>query len=436
MMVKSGVAVLVALLFVCSPRANAQAVPFLLSSTSSRSNGMGGVSAGIVTDDPLASMMNPAQLGLQSLNTSYSFGGYYSDWSPEIPAANLSKYDYFSVAFDKGLILDRDSLGIPRMGLGFGYSRIVGISNYSYLIMTIDGLRPIIYSLSQSSDQLTLSYGVDYLVKASFGLTYKHIGSNMRYEDIGRASPNYTTDAYDFGVLFDIPVAAIISKASDSRFTIASNYDPFFDFTFGMSKNNLGGGYINNFDVYMTEPVPRYARVGMGLKLGVVTKTETGTFCPISFTWTVEANDLLLKLIPAQTDTIIDPATGLPVVRVTYDPHWEPQSGIGDIDFMNNVFFGRSNGAITTKRGWELTLFETISIRGSSVDQAPDLGEDHYNTIGLGVNCSQIIRWLTKQPSEHGSISHLNVLFDINGFEQGGGNSDFTLMSLTVTMSH
>jgi hypothetical protein len=58
------------------------AVPFLLFSASPEGNGMGGINASRITDDAMAELANPAQLGLQALHQFVSTGFYTSttDW--------------------------------------------------------------------------------------------------------------------------------------------------------------------------------------------------------------------------------------------------------------------------------------------------------------------------------------------------------------------
>jgi hypothetical protein len=65
----------------CSSQGDAT-LPFLLIPPSAEMNGMGETSVAVFSDDPLAMITNPAQLGMQSLSTHVSSGYNYANWLP------------------------------------------------------------------------------------------------------------------------------------------------------------------------------------------------------------------------------------------------------------------------------------------------------------------------------------------------------------------
>jgi hypothetical protein len=100
------------------------AVPFLLIHPSSSSNGMGSVSAAIVADDPIATIMNPAQLGMFGLQNYFSLSTY-SPKTQWLPSFGLSDLAYDVLALNAGYDLSR-VVELPYSTSGFGI-RIGGV---------------------------------------------------------------------------------------------------------------------------------------------------------------------------------------------------------------------------------------------------------------------------------------------------------------------
>jgi len=99
------------------------AVPFLLISSSPEGNGMGGATASTPTDDALATISNPGQLGLFSLNNGFNAEKYSpkTEWLPEFSLPGLT---YSSEAANVGANIGR-LCGLPfSLSAGFGYSRV------------------------------------------------------------------------------------------------------------------------------------------------------------------------------------------------------------------------------------------------------------------------------------------------------------------------
>jgi hypothetical protein len=79
------------------------AVPFLLISPYAEANGMGEASVAVITDDPLASIVNPAHLGMQVGKGRFSVGFNHSDWLPGFDIKNLY---YRTYAINAGISLN------------------------------------------------------------------------------------------------------------------------------------------------------------------------------------------------------------------------------------------------------------------------------------------------------------------------------------------
>jgi len=152
------------------------AVPFLLISPYAETNAMGQASVATFTDDPLAPFDNPAHLGMQSLRNYFSSGYNFSRWLPGFSQSNLW---YRTFAFNTGINL-RKLLGVePEVGFGLGYSSIY-LNLGDFIISGPGGPIPFgTYTAYETSDQYTLGVGINYWIKASGGITFKHIFSSL-----------------------------------------------------------------------------------------------------------------------------------------------------------------------------------------------------------------------------------------------------------------
>jgi hypothetical protein len=132
-------------------RAGETAVPFLLISPLTEANGMGEASVAISTDDPLAFITNPAQIGMGGHNRSVSFGYNYAEWLPGIVGTDLS---YQSFGLNAGANLKDIFTVAPDIDVGVGYSRIfLDLGRYTDTSPT--GPEPIgTYRSYETSDQL------------------------------------------------------------------------------------------------------------------------------------------------------------------------------------------------------------------------------------------------------------------------------------------
>ena len=94
---------------------------------------------------------------------------------------------------------------------------------------------------------------------------------------------------------------------------------------------------------------------------------------PLSFKWTIEANDLLIKS---------DPVTNLP----SY------QSGLGDINFFRELVQGKTNKETEKLKGWELNFGEILYVYGGSFEEDPERGNRRFSSNGYAVNLAGIMK--------------------------------------------
>lgn len=128
------------------------------------------------------------------------------------------------------------------------------------------------FNAYEKSEQYTVGVGINYWVKASGGITRKHILSN--------------TQVIRVQGQWEEPVQLL------------PNISPFLDFNIGRAKNNLGDKKVIYNDDDQIYFLPRYARVGIGFDLGIVYNKEEVEWQPLAFKWTIEANDVLVHRFP------------------------------------------------------------------------------------------------------------------------------------------
>jgi len=349
------------------------AVPFLEMPTNAEMNGMGYASVAHITDNPAALISNPAHLGMQCLDNSiFTVSENYSNW---LPAFNLNLW-MNTTAVNAGINLNKIFPNLPSLSVGISYSNIY--MNFGEFIRTgPDNPDPLgTFNAHDESSQLTLSVAADYYVRASLGITYKHVNSVLSNQPTAQepGSGKASADLYDLGFLVDVPFVPLISNIVNQPIPVYNNVSPLFNFSLGISENNFGQESIYYIDRTQADPLPRFARAGIELNLGLKYVKNNISWIPLSFKWTIEANDLLIN-----TDS-----SG----RSTY------QSGLGDINFFREVILGKTNKETEKLKGWELNLGETIYIYGGSLIEGPEAGNNNFTSGGYAVSISGLLKTL------------------------------------------
>jgi hypothetical protein len=385
---------------VCFAQLSTTALPFLLISPYTEANGMGEASVANHTDDPLALVSNPAHLGIVSQNNYFSFGHNFSNW---LPAFNLSDLWYRTFAFNAGISLKKlDENGLP-LSFGVGYSRIyLNLGTFTRTSLEPTPLETL--EAFESSDQFTVGIGVDYWIKGSVGMTYKHVVSHLA--PFGTAEEQGTGEGranlYDYGLLVDVPILDITSRLSNAQFQLLPHLTPFLDFSIGLSRNNFGQETISYTDRNQADPLPRNARAGIGFNFGFRYMKDEAEWRPLTFKWTIEASAMLAKSYPE---------TGY-------------KTGFGDIKFFHELVLGKTNRETEKKKGWELNFLELLSIRSGRFEEDPTRGNRHFNTSGWGLRFAGFAKLLRAMG---GSIVNEGLVgFIVNHFDVRYNHSQLT----------
>src|SRR5215831_7329636 len=122
-MLKSAVSV--SLLFLVQGMAVSQELwfgaPFLLTPTSPEANAMGGIGSSMISDNAMAMMENPGQLGLQNLG-SFFRSSVYTRSAVWLPTYYQQDETFNSIAFSGGVNLQKAGKTAFPLSVGLGYS--------------------------------------------------------------------------------------------------------------------------------------------------------------------------------------------------------------------------------------------------------------------------------------------------------------------------
>jgi hypothetical protein len=355
------------------------AVPFMRITTSPEGNGMGGISASQPTTDAFAPLANPGQPGVFSLTNLFNAGTYAprTNWLPQF---NISGLTYGATAFNAGYNV-RDLLSLPfGLSAGIGYSR-VSLDLGTVAVTSSEG--PAVmgkFEAEEHYDSYSIALGFDYIVRLGLGTNLKRIES--RLSPIGteqeQGSGTATAAATDFGLLLEVPVAESITALSGTSLEVAPRVFPFLDLSLGYVKANVGDE-MTYVDEAQSDPLPRTAIAGLGFEAGVLGKSGASDWKIISFRLARQADDLLVSRNP--------------------DGTIEYQSGLGDIEFWQNVVLGQENVKIMMRGGWQIQVAEILSLRGGSVESTGLSYATSGYSICLG-GLLKLIGLLAAEPNE------------------------------------
>ena len=121
---------------------------------------MGGIAASVASDNAMAMIANPGQLGIQSLD-SYFRTSFYTQRTDWLPAFQISDLKYNATAFNLGINFNKiSSFPIP-LSVGLGYSRI--FFDLGKITITQDDPTPLgTFEASEQAENFSVALGLDY----------------------------------------------------------------------------------------------------------------------------------------------------------------------------------------------------------------------------------------------------------------------------------
>jgi hypothetical protein len=364
---------------------------------------MGEASVAVHTDAPLALITNPAHLGMFSQHSRFSFDHNFSSWLPSFS----SDISYRTFGFAGGFNLRDVSAEAPSLSVGLAYSR-VQLDLGEFVATNSDGTPIGTYEAFETSDQYTLGVGIDYHIRASAGIAFKRVSSHLGAPTLQSQLGEYTTpvNLYDYGFFLEVPFMEIASEVRGEQLHILPYVSPLVDFSIGFAHSNLGTQRVVYVDAARADPLPRYARTGIGLRLGLEYADEDLEIRPVTFKWTVEANDLLFR---------------------RFAQGWEYQDGLGDIDFFREVISGKTNSETIKKKGWEFDILEIVSLRGGRFEEDVNRGNRNFSTSGYGVRLAGILKFFRSVESPDTDsvlrflVDHVDVRYNHSEYQTDAG---------------
>jgi hypothetical protein len=363
------------------------AVPFLLITPSIDGNGMGGIGTSLGSDNATAPMRNPGQLGLFSLNNFFN-AAFYTPKTDWLPGYNLSELTYDAWALNAGVRLN-NFVDLPfGLSFGVGYSQ-VNIDLGRFAVTGSQGPQILSYFDSwEKSRNFTFGVGLDYGVKIGAGITFKSVESQLSPIVTETGSGKASLSARDYGIMALLPLPEVIETAAGVSLEIVPKVRPLVDIGFGYARTNVGGSVVY-LDAAQSDPLPRTAAIGAYIELGTIVTTLTPGWKPMSFMIVREAEDILV--------TRRDNGT------------WEYRTGLGDIQFSENVLLGKAAPNVGLRRGWQLQVGEMMYLRGGSVD-SPGL---QYETSGYTLRLGGMFKMIMIISPELRNEEWFRILADV-----------------------
>lgn len=362
---------------------------FLLISPSPQANGMGQTYGTLAGEEPMASIFNPASLGLFARNH-FVGASFYPEKAPWLP--QLGGLTYNSHALNFGLNL-KEITGLP-VSAGLGLGRVY-LDYGKQSFVSLEGLEP--YVTMHAYDRaniVSIAASVDYYLLFSAGFNYKWIESQLGYDFRKNTANKANVNAYDLGIIVRAPLVKIAAKLWDKPAIRFRDVVPYLTPGFYYAMTNIGDkiSYMEG----MADPLPRNLSMGFHFLAGFKYESRHGAFNLYSFKWAREADDML--------------------VSRSKNGNWRYLSPTDDINFGNNILLGKSNDKIITKTGWEYNIGDFVFIRRGKYQDVS--GRVVFSTKGWGASLLQPLRIMDVFHVINADniaikiLTHLNVIYN------------------------
>ena len=382
--------VILTLTFATAVRSEAQFYQELGYPLSADANAMGGAGAALVSDDPLATALNPAQLGFSSFS-----GGLHVGVVPSLASPNYYSplYGGFwnltglsrAVAIDFGFPLNRVWNQLPSdISIGVGYVN----ARYAFDYF---GSYPVQPTRGDYVNGISIGVGLKYLVKLGIGYAINPVSLTINPWPSPNGSVTASATAQSIGAILEIPLLDLMSEANRSPVLTSAGLRPVFNLTFGFSARNLGShSYLGGAGL------PEEADLAWNIRLGLETRVGNHEWKWIAFNMIREADASLLSLDSTLT---VNPSNTPDSV---YNYYYGTRNGIGGFHIYDNLIAGKPTaldhatinrpvGDIGVLKGAQIELGQFIYLREGSVTEA---GLPTYTTYGWGAKLDGLVKTL------------------------------------------
>ncbi len=361
------------------------AVPFLLIGPSPGLGGSQGANSVLPSNDTYGFYYNPAQLGVFSRDNNFSAQFYTKkmDWLPQF---NFSDLFLESKAVTGGLVFNDFFEGIDlNVGIGYMYT-VLNLGKNVYTNTSGDVLGT--YNSSENYSAFSFGVGFEYLASFSFGYTYKDITSKLAplISSIGMA----TGTAHDFGMMIELPLLKSHLENKDDAIYLDKKISLFSNANLGYAVRNIGD-FISYGGKGPGDPLPKTANLGVGFSIGIEQELEFTSIKLLEFKFAREAQDLL-------------------VAYNSKSDNRNYQSGLGDIDFVDNIISGNPNDLVQVNRSFLINIAESVYL-GFHKMKGPGYPQYVYNS-SVVVSSRGLFK-LFFNPEEDSSLNSFFAQVDI-----------------------
>ena len=367
--------ILIFLLSISILNAQSTEADFLLYSPSPVITGMGGAGTAIPTEDPYNFFYNPAQLGLIDSNTNISLGIYPS-------SVNLSPFTevlFDNYAIQGGYDFSKLLGGFPlKIGAGILYQ---GIDFGEFFRAHESGQILSKLHLYEKAGTFSIGFGFNYFIKIAGGISYKLIRSYndlFSYSDSTFNSTQGNADAFDLGILVDVPIITKMPLGKNLNFNLSASS--------GYTFANWGSAMIYTGSYSASSgPIARTVRLGYGLSAGIDYKYKETVYKLLQIDWSSEANDLLVEMV----EKIYPPDT---VYTYGY------KSPLGDINIWDNVIMMKNNSSsVVNRHGVKFSILETADISFGRYGLPGTYGKLLGSTFGFSASTKGLMKFLSQE---------------------------------------
>ena len=394
------------------------ALPFSTLQQSAFLFGAGQIGTSIPNDDVLGYYLNPAILGHSARNNHASFSimpdkTIWADWGSK-------KITFHNFGLNLGYNFKSTEINLPiSVGIGFNHNKI----DYGKFNYTSEFSPEVLGSIDTYDifNSFSLGVGIDYYLKLNFGFSLKTYESVLGAPLTFIENNNYTADGtmIDCGILVTIPISELLKTDKlDIQIDENTSLTPISNLSFGLSKNNIGDELIY-FDEAQKDPLSRTARMGYTFDFGLKLNLSEKSFNFIHYSFSAEAQDLLIN----EPEGDITPTD-------------KYQSGLGDINFADNIISLKSNNKVLVHKGHIFKFFDTFIIStGSFSGRYYDMIQ---KTSGVGFSSKGLFKLLNpyletdalKYITEHFVIEYFDTDYIIGNRTFGQGTINFDALSI------
>jgi len=322
--------------------------------------GAGMIGAAIPIKDASGFYYNPAQLGYFSHenNISVFLMQQTAPWS----SIGLTNTPIQTINISAGYNFKKDNNDLP-ISIGIGYSK----SKFDFQdeINAPSIYNGAIYS-HNSLDCFSIGTSYENLLLFNIGLSLKSYNSNLYLPFLKGANGT----AFDFGAMIITPFSKLLFNDYRLQLSPKSFLKPKVDITVGYALTNVGK-VIYYLNMVQPDPIPKTARLGYTFNFGVELTTQTTKINAIDYSFTVEAEDMLIK-----NDNFVR----------------EYDNSLGEFNIVKNLIELKGDQSVIVHRGHIFKLFETVIIMSGRFEGQ---GFNVRATNGFGISSEGIFNLLS-----------------------------------------